>query len=84
MNTQAEDHMDTQFLIDGEFTDGTETPEAILNPRTGETVLQLPEASLDQVDAAVSGARSAFAGWSRTTPRSRMSQPRRASMPKSV
>ncbi|MCB1338245.1 MAG: gamma-aminobutyraldehyde dehydrogenase [Maritimibacter sp.] len=60
--------MDTQFLIDGEFTDGTETPEAILNPRTGETVLQLPEASLDQVDAAVSGARSAFAGWSRTTP----------------
>ncbi len=63
--------MDTQLLIGGEFAAGTETPETILNPRTGETILELPEASLDQVDAAVAGAREAFAGWSRTTPAER-------------
>ncbi|MCB1332176.1 MAG: gamma-aminobutyraldehyde dehydrogenase [Roseivivax sp.] len=63
--------MDTRLLINGEFADGTETPEAILNPRTGETILALPEASMDQVDAAVAGARDALAGWSRTTPAER-------------
>ena len=63
--------MDTQLLIGGAFAAGTETPETILNPRTGETILELPEASIDQVDAAVAGAREAFAGWSRTTPAER-------------
>ena len=68
MNMTAEDIMDTQLLINGDFTAGTETPESILNPRTGEVLLELPEASLDQVDAAVAGAQAAFARWSRTTP----------------
>jgi aminobutyraldehyde dehydrogenase len=63
--------MDTQLLINGEFTAGTESPETILNPRTGETILDLPEASADQIDAAVRGAAEAFKGWSRTTPSER-------------
>jgi aminobutyraldehyde dehydrogenase len=63
--------MDTQLLINGEFVAGTETPETILNPRTGETILDLPEASADQIDAAVHGAAEAFQGWSRTTPSER-------------
>ncbi len=63
--------MDTQLLINGEFVAGTETPETILNPRTGETILDLPEASADQIDAAVHGAAEAFHGWSRTTPSER-------------
>jgi aminobutyraldehyde dehydrogenase len=63
--------MDTQLLINGEFTAGTESPETILNPRTGETILDLPEASADQIDAAVRGAAEAFQGWSRTTPSER-------------
>jgi aminobutyraldehyde dehydrogenase len=63
--------MDTQLLINGEFTAGTESPETILNPRTGETILDLPEASADQIDAAVRGAAEAFHGWSRTTPSER-------------
>ncbi|MBS0123306.1 gamma-aminobutyraldehyde dehydrogenase [Thetidibacter halocola] len=63
--------MDTQFLINGAFTAGTETPEAILNPRTGETILDLPEASPEQVDAAVAAAHEAFDGWSRTSPAER-------------
>jgi aminobutyraldehyde dehydrogenase len=63
--------MDTNLLINGEFATGTETPETILNPRTGETILDLPEASADQIDAAVRGAAAAFEGWSRTTPAER-------------
>lgn len=65
--------MQTQQLINGEFTDGTERPEAILNPRTGETILELPEASAEQVEAAVAGASEAFDAWSRTTPADRAS-----------
>lgn len=48
--------MDTQMLIGSRFEAGTETEEHILNPKTGETVLDLPEASLGQIDAAVDAA----------------------------
>jgi aminobutyraldehyde dehydrogenase len=60
--------MDTKMLIGGAFEAGTETEEMILNPRTGETILKLPEASPDQIDRAVAAARAAFPGWARTTP----------------
>jgi len=63
--------MDTKLLINGEFTDGTGPAETVLNPRTGETILDLPEASADQVNAAVAAAREAFNGWSRTSPAER-------------
>ena len=60
--------MDTQMLIGNAFEAGTETEERILNPRTGETILEMPEASPDQIDRAVAAARAAFPGWARTTP----------------
>jgi aminobutyraldehyde dehydrogenase len=63
--------MDTSLLINGEFVAGTDTAETILDPRTGRTILDLPEASADQIDAAVRGAAEAFHGWSRTTPAER-------------
>lgn len=63
--------MDTQMLIDGRFEKGTEIEEKILNPKTGETILELPEASLAQVDAAVDAAEKAFDSWSATTPSQR-------------
>ncbi|MBW0157651.1 gamma-aminobutyraldehyde dehydrogenase [Sedimentimonas flavescens] len=63
--------MDTQMLIGASLVSGTETEEQILNPRTGELIVSLPEASLSQVEAAVSAAEKAFAGWSRTTPAER-------------
>ncbi|MFC0218211.1 aminobutyraldehyde dehydrogenase [Pseudochelatococcus lubricantis] len=63
--------MDTEMLIGSRFEAGTEAEESILNPRTGETVLKLPEASLGQVDAAVEAAGKAFERWSRTTPAER-------------
>ena len=63
--------MDTQMLIGGRFEAGTETEEKVLNPKTGETILDLPEASLGQVDAAVDAAEKAFDSWSATTPSQR-------------
>ncbi|NML76559.1 gamma-aminobutyraldehyde dehydrogenase [Rhizobium sp. S-51] len=60
--------MDTQMLIGSTFEAGTETEEKILNPKTGEAILDLPEASLAQVDAAVDAAEKAFDSWSATTP----------------
>ncbi|OEC93322.1 MULTISPECIES: gamma-aminobutyraldehyde dehydrogenase [unclassified Rhizobium] len=63
--------MDTQMLIGSRFEAGTETEERVLNPKTGETVLNLPEASLGQIDAAVDAAEGAFTSWSQTTPSQR-------------
>jgi aminobutyraldehyde dehydrogenase len=45
--------MDTSMLIGGSFEAGTETQENVLNPRTGEVILTLPEASAAQIERAV-------------------------------
>ncbi len=63
--------MDTKMLIGSKFEAGTETEEAILDPKTGETILNLAEASQSQIEAAVAAAGRAFAAWSRTTPSQR-------------
>jgi aminobutyraldehyde dehydrogenase len=63
--------MDTAMLIGSRFEAGTETEETIFNPRTGATILALPEASQGQIEAAVAAADKAFATWSRTTPAQR-------------
>ena len=63
--------MDTAMLIGSHFEAGTETEEKILNPKTGELILGLPEASLGQIDMAVEAAEKAFKTWSRTTPAQR-------------
>mgnify|MGYP000099511394 CR=1 FL=1 len=60
--------MDTQMLIGSKFEAGTEIEEKILNPKTGELILDLAEASLGQIDAAVDAADKAFQSWSATTP----------------
>ncbi|GAB4513841.1 MAG: gamma-aminobutyraldehyde dehydrogenase [Roseibium sp.] len=63
--------MDTQMLIGGSFEAGTEAEETILNPRTGETIVSIAEASFEQVERAVAAAEKAFETWSRTTPAER-------------
>ncbi len=63
--------MQTQMLIGAKFEAGTETAETILNPKTEDVILQLPEASAAQIDAAVDAAEAAFKSWSRTTPQQR-------------
>lgn len=60
--------INTSLLIGAEFVAGTEAAEQILNPRTGGLILDVPEASTAQIDAAVAAARKAFESWSRTTP----------------
>ena len=63
--------MQTQMLIGSKFATGTRRAETILNPKTEETIIELPEASPDQVHWAVDAASRAFKTWSRTTPAER-------------
>ena len=62
---------ETSMLIGGSFVAGTETPERVLNPKTEEVLYDLPEASLQQVDGAVTAAEKAFKTWAGTTPAER-------------
>jgi aminobutyraldehyde dehydrogenase len=50
---------------------GSDKPEAVVNPKTEATIVDLPDASPAQVDAAVEAATKAFRSWSRTTPAER-------------
>jgi len=63
--------MQTRLLIDGKLTGGEGVAESILDPATGAQIAQVPEASREQVDAAVGAAKAAFSGWSQTTPKDR-------------
>ena len=63
--------MDTNMLIGASMEAGTETEETVLNPKTGNAILELPEASQAQIDRAVAAANAAFSNWSRTTPAER-------------
>jgi aminobutyraldehyde dehydrogenase len=60
--------MQTEMLIGKRFVKGTDHEEKILNPRTGDTILTMPEASPEQIDEAVAAAANAYPAWSRTTP----------------
>jgi aminobutyraldehyde dehydrogenase len=61
----------TRALIGDSFEAGEGAPEPIVNPRTGQVILEVAEASEAQVDRAVSAARAAFPSWSLTTPAER-------------
>ena len=63
--------LDTEMLIGAKFVAGTGAAEAVINPKTEETIVTLPDASVAQVDAAVNAATAAFKTWSRTTPAER-------------
>ncbi|MCL4140241.1 UNVERIFIED_CONTAM: hypothetical protein GTU68_000237 [Idotea baltica] len=63
--------MDTQMLIGSTFETGNDTNGDVINPKTGEVIISLPDASVQQVDKAVDAAEAAFAKWSKTTPAER-------------
>jgi aminobutyraldehyde dehydrogenase len=63
--------MQTKMLIGGAFVPGEGVPEEILDPTTGATIATINEASIGQLDAAVSAAAAAFPAWSRTPPAQR-------------
>ncbi len=63
--------MQTQLLINGQLVAGQGEKYAVLNPSLGSTLVEIPEASTAQVDAAVQAADAAFAEWSQTSPAQR-------------
>ena len=63
--------MQTRLLIDGVLTGGEGVAESIIDPASGAQIAQVPEASREQVDAAVGAAKAAFKGWSQTPPKDR-------------
>jgi betaine-aldehyde dehydrogenase len=56
----------TELLIGGEATAGAGASIAIENPYTTETIVELPAASPEQVEAAVSAAREGWPAWAKT------------------
>jgi len=63
--------MDTKLLINGELAAGAGQAEEIVNPASGAKVVDVAEASQEQIDAAVNAAATAFESWSQTTPAER-------------
>lgn len=63
--------MQSKLLINGELVTGLGAAQPVLNPAQGNVLLQIPEASAEQVDAAVRAAEAAFDGWSQTAPKDR-------------
>jgi betaine-aldehyde dehydrogenase len=56
-------------FIDGEYVDPADgQTEPILNPATGEAIAEAPLSTAADVDRAVNAAKTAFDGWSTTTP----------------
>ena len=63
--------MQTQLLIAGKLVTGEGAAEVVVNAANGERIATVPEASVAQVQAAVTAAERAFAGWSRSAPKER-------------
>lgn len=60
--------MQTKLLINGQLVAGEGDVQTIFNPSLGNALMEIPEASIAQVDAAVLAADAAFEDWSQTTP----------------
>jgi len=56
----------TKLLIGGELVVGAGTPIAVENPYTTETIVEVPAASPEQVEAAVATAREVWPAWAKT------------------
>lgn len=63
--------MHTELLIGSRLEPGQGEPQPILNPKTGDVILHVPEASVEQVGNAVKAAEAAFTTWSKVTPSER-------------
>lgn len=63
--------MQNQLLINGTLLSGEGEKLPVYNPATGEVLLDIAEATAEQVDAAVNAADAAFAQWGQTTPKER-------------
>ena len=59
---------ETRFLIGGKMVAGEGDSQPVLDPRTGDLIIKIPEATPKQVDLAAHAAEKAFATWGRTSP----------------
>jgi len=60
--------MQAKLLINGELLNGDGEKLSVLNPATGEEIVRVGEASIEQVEAAVRTSAEAFETFSLTTP----------------
>ena len=65
--------MNTNLLINGNFEKGDSSEEKVLNPRNGDLIFAVPQASKEQISKAVESSSNAYKKWSRTTPSERSS-----------
>jgi aminobutyraldehyde dehydrogenase len=63
--------MQTKLLINGALVAGEGSVERVLDPATGKSIAEVPEASRSQMDAAVTAAEEAAAAWAQTVPKDR-------------
>jgi aminobutyraldehyde dehydrogenase len=63
--------MQTKMFINGELVAGQGVSLAILDPASGQELCRIPEATPEQVAAAVAAADRALPAWSRTAPKDR-------------
>ncbi|ADO48635.1 aminobutyraldehyde dehydrogenase [[Enterobacter] lignolyticus] len=63
--------MQHNLLINGELVAGEGEKQPVYNPATGEVLVEIHEATPEQVDAAVSAADRAFQQWGQSTPKAR-------------
>lgn len=63
--------MQSQLLINGQLVTGQGEKLPVYNPATGEVIVQVAEASAQQVEEAVLAADAAFEQWGQTTPKER-------------
>jgi 1-pyrroline dehydrogenase len=68
MTTIAGSDVTLEHFVGGGFRGGGRSSAPIVDPATGEMLAEVPLAGPAEIDAAVSAARSAFAGWAATTP----------------
>jgi aminobutyraldehyde dehydrogenase len=61
----------TALLIGGRLVAGEGPSEEVLDAATARVIARVPEASADQLQAAVAAAEQAFAGWAQTAPKDR-------------
>ena len=69
--TPSQTAIPTRLLVNGELVEGQGPPERILDPATGHVIASVPEASAEQLEAAIAAAEAAFEPWSQTTPAQR-------------
>ena len=72
------DQVQTRLYIGGQWREGGAGTLPVEDPATGETLVEVADASAQDADDALAAADAAFPAWARTAPRERADILRRA------